>query len=170
MKACYWGWSVLAFITPLAGWADAVTALEEPVGPVILNVKGNIARTNVGNEAQFDKEMLNALPQHAFETGTPWTEGRSEYSGPLIRTLLEYLGAEGENVHVMALNGYEADIPVSDFYDYDVLLALTRNDRPIPIREYGPMWVLYPFDQDETLLSERIRFRAVWQVMEINVR
>jgi len=31
------------------------------------------------------------------------------------------------------------------------------------------LWVLYPFDQDEVLLSEKIRFRAVWQVMHINV-
>ncbi len=169
MKALLLGGIVLAFSTPLAGLADTL-ALEVPDGPVILNIKGDIAYTNVGEEAHFDRDMLKALPQHTFETGTPWTEGSSHYSGPLMRILLEHLGAEGEAVHVLALNGYEAEIPFSDFYDYEVILALARDERAIPIREYGPLWVLYPFDQDEALLSEKMRFRAVWQVMEINVR
>jgi hypothetical protein len=87
-----------------------------------------------------------------------------------MRDLLARLNAESGEVHVAALNGYEADIPVSDFEAYDVILALEKDETAIPIREYGPLWVLYPFDQDEALLSEKIRFRSVWQVMYINVR
>ncbi|MBR2514244.1 MAG: molybdopterin-dependent oxidoreductase [Halomonas sp.] len=176
VKALLLGSIMLAFSIPQMGQAETQTALELPDGPVILKVKGDIARTNIstgtsdnGEEAHFDREMLQSLPQHAFETGTPWTEGVSHYSGPLMRTLLEHLGVEAESVHVLALNGYEADIPLSDFYDYDVILTLERDQKAIPIREYGPLWVLYPFDQDEELLSEKIRFRAVWQVMQINV-
>lgn len=173
MKALLLGWVVLAFSIPQAVQAETQAGLASPDGPVILQVKGNIARTNTGDsshrEAHFDREMLQSLPQHTVKTSTPWTEGASHYSGPLMRTLLEHLDAEGESVHVLALNGYEANIPVSDFYDYDVILTLERDQTAIPIREYGPLWVLYPFDQNEELLSEKIRFRAVWQVMHINV-
>ncbi|CEP34865.1 MULTISPECIES: molybdopterin-dependent oxidoreductase [Halomonadaceae] len=165
------GWVVLMFSTPLAGLAESANDLEAPSGHVILTVSGNIDHTNVGSEAQFDRAMLAALPQHEFETSTPWTEGSSHYSGPLMRDLLALLSQEydADAVLVSALNGYEAEIPVSDFNDHDVILAMTKNGEAIPIREYGPLWVLYPFDQDETLLSEKIRFRAVWQVMHINV-
>ncbi|TDV99975.1 hypothetical protein BDK62_101129 [Halomonas alkaliantarctica] len=169
MKALLMGWVVLMFSTPLAGLAESTGKLDVPDGPVILTVSGNIDHTNVGSEAQFDRAMLAALPQHEFETSTPWTEGSSYYSGPLMRDLLALLSPECEVVHVSALNGYEAEIPVSDFNDYDVILAIAKDGEAIPIREYGPLWVLYPFDQDETLLSEQIRFRAVWQVMHINV-
>lgn len=176
VKALLLGSIMLAFSIPQAGLAESRTELELPDGPVILKVKGDITRTNINtgtrgsdDEAHFDREMLASLPQHTFETGTPWTEGTSHYSGPLMRTLLEHLGVEAESVHVLALNGYEAEIPVSDFYDYDVILTLERDKKSIPIREYGPLWVLYPFDEDERLLSEKIRFRAVWQVMQINV-
>lgn len=170
MKALLLGWTMLAYSIPHTGLAEAAEMLAAPSGPVILKIDGDIAATNVGEEAHFDRAMLSELAQHDFTTGTPWTEGTSHYQGPLMRTLLEHVGAEGETINVAALNGYEAEIPVADFHDYDVILALKRDDQTIPIREYGPLWVLYPFDHDEALLSERMRFRAVWQVMHINVR
>ncbi|HSP31203.1 MAG TPA: molybdopterin-dependent oxidoreductase [Halomonas sp.] len=161
---------MLTLSIPLAGLAETTDDLNVPSGAVILTVSGDLAHTHVEDEAQFDRTMLEALPQHEFETGTPWTEGSSHYQGPLMRDLLLRLGIKSDTVHVAALNGYEAEIPVSDFEKYDVILALEKDEEAIPIREYGPLWVLYPFDQDEALLSEKIRFRAVWQVMHINVR
>jgi len=170
VKALLMGFIVLISSTPLAGLAEAAHPLSAPSGPVILTVSGNIGLTNVGDEAQFDRAMLESLAQHEFTTSTPWTEGINHYRGPLMRELLERLNAEAEVVHVAALNGYEAQIPVSDFEQYEVILALEKDQQAIPIREYGPLWVLYPFDQDDALLSEKIRFRAVWQVMHIDVR
>ncbi|MGO2008263.1 molybdopterin-dependent oxidoreductase [Vreelandella alkaliphila] len=175
---------MLALSIPVTGHVRTEAALAMPEGPVILTVNGDITHFNAAQGALFDRDMLQALPQHSFETGTPWTEGSSTYSGPLMRTLLEHVGlpgaenspgnssrnSAGNSVHVSALNGFEAEIPISDFYKYDVILALERDGQSIPIREYGPMWVLYPFSQDEALLSEKMRFRAVWQVMQINVR
>lgn len=169
VKAPLMGWVMLAFSIPLVGLAETPGPLSVPSGPVILTVTGNIANTNVESETQFDRAMLNALPQHEFETRTPWTEGINHYRGPLMRDLLAYLDTQSDAVHVAALNGYEAEIPATDFEKYDVILALAKDGEAIPIREYGPLWVLYPFDQDEALLSEKIRFRAVWQVMHINV-
>lgn len=170
MKAFLMGWVALMLSAPLTGLAETGDDLDVPNGPVILTVNGNIDHTNVGDEAQFDRAMLEELPQHAFETSTPWTEGSNHYRGPLMRDLLTRLNTESDSVHVAALNGYEAEIPISDFEQYDVILALEKDKKPIPIREYGPLWVLYPFDHDEALLSEKIRFRAVWQVMRIDVR
>ncbi|RUR26858.1 oxidoreductase [Vreelandella andesensis] len=161
---------MLMLSIPQQGLADEpIGALKVPESSVILSINGDINHRNVLTEARFDRDMLSALPQHSFETGTPWTEGSSAYSGPLMRTLLESVGSVGDSVHVSALNGYEAQIPISDFYEYDVILALERDGQSIPIREYGPLWVLYPFSQDEALLSEKMRFRAVWQVMQIHV-
>ncbi|SDN79141.1 molybdopterin-dependent oxidoreductase [Vreelandella arcis] len=168
MKALLLGYIVLAFSIPLAGLAHTSVENRQPIGPVILKVGGDIDKPNNADEVHFDRQMLQQLPQHGFETSTPWTEGSSHYEGPLMRDLLACVGVEEGSVNVLALNGYEAEIPVSDFYDYDVILALKRDGNAIPIREYGPLWVLYPFDQDAALLSEKMRFRAVWQVMQIN--
>ncbi|TVM06811.1 MAG: molybdopterin-dependent oxidoreductase [Halomonas sp.] len=150
--------------------ANVAHALSAPEGRVILKISGNIARTNVGEEAHFDFSMLADLSQHQYRTGTPWTRQPHEYSGPLMRDLLSYLQAASEQVRVSALNGYEAYIPTRDFTEHDVMLALKRDGQPITIREYGPLWVLYPFDHNAELLSETFRSRAVWQVMKIDVR
>ncbi|OBX34441.1 hypothetical protein A8U91_03494 [Halomonas elongata] len=69
----------------------------------------------------------------------------------------------------MALNGFEASIPISDFERYDVILAMRRNGEPMPIRDFGPLFVVYPFDQHPELRTEAIRFRSVWQVNRIVV-
>ncbi|WP_235040177.1 molybdopterin-dependent oxidoreductase [Vreelandella profundi] len=171
VKASLMGWAILMLSMPLAGWADAPEARGLPSSaPVILTVSGNIAPENAGHEVQLDFATLEALPQYEFATNTPWTAGVNYYRGPLMRDLLSHLNADAESVHIAAMDGYEADIPVSDFEEHDVILALTKDGAAIPVRELGPLWILYPFDQDETLLSEKMRFRSVWQVLHINVR
>ncbi|WP_141246915.1 molybdopterin-dependent oxidoreductase [Halomonas salipaludis] len=155
--------AMLLSVLPLAAWA-----LPSPQGEVILTVSGNIAHTNVGDEAHFDIDMLRSLPARVIETHTPWTDGPNVFEGPLARALLEAVGADSESVRVRALNDFAADIPVDNFHDYDVILALTRNGEPMPIRDYGPIFVLYPFDDHPELHNETIRFRSVWQVINIH--
>lgn len=150
--------------------APAMAHLPPPQGKVILKVSGNIEHTNVGDEAHFDYDMLMILSPHALDTSTPWTEGSSHFEGPLVRAVLEAVGARGDKLRITALNDFAADAPVSDFYDYDVILALERDGEPMEIRDFGPIFVLYPFDDyPQQLLTETIRFRSVWQVANIHV-
>ncbi|MCL7940323.1 molybdopterin-dependent oxidoreductase [Halomonas sp. ATCH28] len=144
--------------------------LPAPSGKVLLMLSGDIARANVGEEAHFDRAMLEALPGRVIETHTPWHRDRGRYEGPLLRTLLETVGAgDAEQVRIRALNHYEAEVPVADFRRHDVILAMTRDGEPLTIREYGPLFVLYPFDEHPELLTEAIRFRSVWHVERIIV-
>lgn len=144
-------------------------ALEPPEGPVILVVSGNVGQPNVGNEAHFDKAMLASLDQHETITRTPWYDGMVNFSGPLGRAILEAAGAEGESMRVVALNEYAATVPISDFENYDVILAMQANGKALRIRDHGPLFVIYPFDQYPDLLNERIFSRSVWQVARIDV-
>lgn len=144
-------------------------ALEVPEGPVILVVGGKVGQTNVGEEAHFDKAMLESLGQHETITRTPWHDGVIGFSGPLVRTILEAVDAEGEDIRVVALNEYAATVPVSDFEDYDVILAMQANGKVLRVRDQGPLFVIYPFDQYPELLNEEIFSRSVWQVARIDV-
>ncbi|MDI5892860.1 molybdopterin-dependent oxidoreductase [Halomonas rhizosphaerae] len=144
--------------------------LPTPKGTVLLTLSGDIANANVGDEAHFDRAMLQALPTRVIETHTPWHRDRGRYEGPLVRALLEAVGADDvEQVRIRALNHYEAEVPVSDFRRHDVILAMTRDGESLTIREYGPLFVLYPFDEHPELLTEAIRFRSVWHVEQIIV-
>lgn len=150
-----------------------VPALAEPLPPpegeVLLRVTGDIDHPNVGEELHLDREMLMALASREIETSTPWTEGVGRFEGPLLRALLEAAGIDSEHVRIRALNDYEAEVPVADFHQYDVILAMKRDGVPIAVRDLGPMFVLYPFDEHPKLLNETIRHRSVWHVGSVHV-
>ncbi|MCK0745819.1 molybdopterin-dependent oxidoreductase [Chromohalobacter nigrandesensis] len=135
----------------------------------MLTVEGDISRTNGDGVARFDRAMLQELPQSTIVTHTPWTEGVSRFEGPLLGAIYEAVGAHGDSLHVVALNDFAADVPLAEAEQYDVILAMQRDGEPMPVREYGPLFVLYPFDDHSELQTEEVRFRSVWQVTHIVV-
>lgn len=158
---------LLLLIMVLPGMAVG-ESLPAPQGDVLLSITGNIAHANVEGEARFDRQMLNSFESHEIHTHTPWHHDAGLYEGPLLREVLEAAGVRSERIRVRALNDFEAEIPLYDLYDYDVILAMTRNGERMEIRELGPLFVLYPFDDHPELLNETIRFRSVWQVVHIH--
>jgi hypothetical protein len=160
------------FVTVLGAtviFAGKVQALEEPTGPVILVVSGKLGNTNVGDEAHFDRAMLKALPQHETLTHTPWHDGQVRFEGPLGRELLKAVGAQGTSMRITALNDYAVDVPVEDFMTYDVLLAMSADGRALRVRDQGPIFIIYPFDEKPELRNDNIVYRSVWQVKYIDL-
>jgi len=158
----------LVWLLCLPSSAVAEEALPVPSGEVLLTISGNIDFPNVEDEARFDREMLMAIAPTEIETRTPWHADRGRYEGPLLREVLAAAGVRSERVLIQALNDYEAEIPLADLHDYDVILAMSRNGSPMQIREFGPLFVLYPFDDHPELHNESVRFRSVWHVVHIH--
>lgn len=152
----------------LAGTAHA-EALPQPVGPVILTISGALVHTNEQGAAQFDLAMLEALPQRLTETETPWHEGVQQFSGPRLIDLMERVGASGAQLRFVAVNDYAASMPWSDIVDHPVILATRNNGAEMHLRDKGPLFVIYPFDEVPTLRNEVYYSRSVWQVMAIEV-
>lgn len=160
--------SLVATLLLAAAAATPAFALDPPVGPVVLTVKGDISETNVGDTAQFDQAMLDALPGREGAMETPWTKGVVTFKGPLLRAVLEAAGANGTNLKVRALNDYAADVPVADA-KLETILATQMDGKPMSIRDKGPMMLVYPFDLDQSLFNEKYFSRSVWQIKEIEV-
>lgn len=145
-------------------------ALDLPKGPVVLTLTGKIGEANADGRAEFDLAMLDALPQRRSNVQTPWFEGRSAFEGPLGRALLAAVGAKGTKLRVTAINDYAAEIPIEDFEKHAVILASRRDGRLMTVRDKGPLFVIYPFDEDPALYTERYFSRSVWQVKAIEVQ
>jgi hypothetical protein len=145
-------------------------SLPQPSGPVILTVEGELSNTNGDGVARFDREMLEDLSLHLTRTDTPWTEGTIRFEGPLGRRVLDLVGAKGETLVVTALNDYSAEVPLADFYTYDVILALKMDDQYIRIRDKGPIFIIYPFADNPALRTEVIHNRSVWQLKSIRIK
>ena len=153
----------------LAPTAVLANALAVPTGEVILTIEGNIANTNGEGVAVFDLAMLDALPQRTTTTETPWYDDAQSFSGPVIQSLLEAIGAQGMTVTVRALNDYSAEIPIEDLQANPVILASRLNGDVLSVRDKGPLFVVYPFDLDPSLYNEVYFGRSVWQVVSVTV-
>jgi hypothetical protein len=51
-----------------------------------------------------------------------------------------------------------------------VILALKRNGEYMPVRDKGPLFVIYPFDSKPELKTQTYYGRSVWQVAKIVVK
>jgi hypothetical protein len=150
--------------------APAAWSLDKPTGPVILTVKGKLATPNVGETAQFDLAMLEKLAGRTGTMKTPWTEGETQFSGPLVRSVLTAAGAKGNVLLVRAINDYFATVPAEDAIKHDTILATRANGKLMSVRDKGPLFLIYPFDLEPALYNEAYFSRSVWQIKEIEVQ
>ncbi len=165
--------SIVAFGIGVAASALARPAnagiLAMPVGKRLLTVAGAVTNTNDGNAAVFDRPMLEALGLDGFETATPWYDRPVRFEGVRMQRLMQAVGAFGERVTAVALNDYTIDIPIADFERYGVLLAMRRDGIDLPVRDKGPLFIVYPYDSKPELKSQQFYSRSAWQVAKLVV-
>jgi hypothetical protein len=156
------GAAALLSLTQRSAWA-----LAAPVNKVVLTVSGKVSKRNAGATATFDMDMLAALPQQTFRTSTPWFQVPREFTGPLLRDVLAAAGATGSTLKATALNDYVTEIPASDATTYPVIVARLLDGKPMPVREKGPLWIVYPYDSAVELRGERYYNRSAWQLKSL---
>ncbi|MES2228797.1 MAG: molybdopterin-dependent oxidoreductase [Pseudomonadota bacterium] len=146
-------------------------ALHAPTGAVLLTVGGAIANANGNGAASFDLTLLQKLPQSSFSTRTPWYPTPRKFSGVLLRDLLAGVGAPpGVTIRAVALNDYRVDIPAEEAVRHGALLAYLLDDKPVPVREKGPLMLVYPFDAKPELRTALQYSRAIWQLRRLDLK
>jgi hypothetical protein len=170
MKTMFRTMACLLFaVAGMASATVAVAALGTPKSEPILEIAGRIEVTNKGDVAVFDREMLESLGLQKITTTTPWHSGTVSFEGPSLAKLLDLVKAKGSAVRVVALNDYAATIPMEDFARHGVILAMKRDGQYMPVRDKGPLFVIYPFDSNAELRQQLYYARSVWQVKRIEV-
>lgn len=148
----------------------AASPLPLPTSKPILTVSGRIGMSNRDGLAEFDLAMLEALGTGGFETTTPWYNGPVRFEGVRMQRLMQAVGASGESVTAVALNDYTTDLPIADFERYGVLLAMKRDGSYMPVRDKGPLFIVYPYDSKPELKSQQFYSRSAWQVAKLVVK
>lgn len=161
--------AAVAWTGAWACWPFRAQALAPAAGTVLLTVAGRVGTPNDGARAQFDMAMLQALPQTSFTTRTPWYAQSRRFTGPLLRDVLGAAGAQGSTLRLTALNDYHVDMPVDDTQRHDVIIARLLDDKPMAVRDKGPLFVVYPFDSRVELRSALHYSRSAWQLRTIDV-
>lgn len=148
---------------------SAAFALDAPAGKVVLTLTGNVHERNSSEGAAFDMAMLQKLPQHSFSTRTPWYPEPHKFTGVALRDLLDAAGAKGKTVKAIALNDYRVEFPVDDALRGDVLIAHSLDDKPMLVRDKGPLVLMYPFDERPELRTAVNYSRAAWQLKALEL-
>ncbi|MBQ0820906.1 molybdopterin-dependent oxidoreductase [Microvirga terrae] len=150
--------------------AAYAASLAVPKERPILTITGKIGVTNKDNTAQFDRAMLESLGLVTIETTTPWYDGKVKFEGVSLDKLMKQVEAKGERVSVIALNDYATEIPMADFAKFNVILALKRDGEYMPVRDKGPLFIVYPYDSNPELKTQTYYARSAWQVAKIEVK
>ena len=155
----------------------AADLLPAPAGRVLLTITGNIGITNSGTnramgqaeQAEFDLELLDSLPQHEFSTETPWTHGAHRFSGVLLTDLLQRVAAHSTLIKAKAFNEYFSEFD-ADRPELRSLLLTTRIDgQPLRIRDKGPTWLMLPLSDLKQLNNKRYHELLIWQLRTLDV-
>lgn len=144
----------------------AAEAVERP----LLTITGKITPAEGKTEFSFDRAALEALGVESIETTTPWHTGKVKFEGVSMAKLMQKVGATGKMAVAIALDDYVSNIPIEDFTSYHVILALKRDGKDMAISDKGPLFVIYPYDSDPELRSQKYYSRSAWQVKRIDIR
>ena len=156
----------LAWLTMiLAAGASAEDAT--PATEILLTITGAIDAAV--QPLTLDRAALMALPVTTIETSTIWTEGTHSFTGVSLADLLDEIGVTEGTLLATAANNYTVEIPVSDAVQGGPIVAYLMDNAEMPLRDKGPLWIVYPFDSSADYRSELIYTRSIWQLDRIEV-
>jgi hypothetical protein len=166
-----WSAGVVLACAGLSSLLGAQAApISAPQGKPILTISGEITEKNTPDAVEFDRAMLEKIGMVTIETTTPWYKGSMKFEGVPLDKLMAEVGAKGQHVVAYALNDYTTEIPMEDFSKHHAILALKRNGEYMPVRDKGPLFVVYPYDSDPALKSQIYYSRSAWQVARLVVK
>ena len=165
MKSCiYWTFCVLGLA--LATSSLLVDKAFAEQRPILLTVQ--ISQDTPPMELT-DADLL-AMDQQFFVTSTLWTAEKHSFSGPSLRHVLEQVGADPSvPVKLVAANDYAVTLQPEMIGDDYPIIANRLDGEPFSIREKGPLWVMFPFDDQPEYKTELHYSLSVWQLTDITL-
>ena len=83
--------------------------------------------------------------------------------------MIKAIGAKGSKLKATALNNYSVEIPISDAVAGGPVLAYKIDGERLSVREKGPIWLVYPYDENVAYKTETIYSRSIWQLERLEV-
>ena len=112
---------------------------------------------------------LDAMQQVTFDTTTIWTDGIVTFSGVSLKALLKAQNVTGEMIEMVALNDYSVTIAMSEITKEAPIIATRMNGELMSVRDKGPYWVVFPYDDNPLYQSEIVYSRSIWQLNKIRM-
>lgn len=124
--------------------------------------------TGPEGELSFSQEDILALSDQQIITETPWTDGTLTFRGAPLATVLAQAGIKQGWVKARGLNNYSVNVPVDQALAAKAFLAVHMNGELMRIKDKGPFWIIFPWDDHPELLTREIRSWSVWQLQVLS--
>jgi len=160
-----WAWVVLvvSVISP------PMSAIADSSSSFVLEVVFLDKKEQPVSSISLSMEELMALPVAEFETTTIWSEGKQHFRGVWLSDLMVHLNIAEEDVYLSALNEYLVEFTPDEIVPGGPLVAYERNGTSMSPRDKGPLWVVFPYDQDPKFQTESVFAQSIWQLDRIEV-
>jgi hypothetical protein len=163
--------AIIAYRVVSEASLSAGDAIPVPSWAVILTVTGKIGTTNIEDKIQMDIATIESLGQVDYTVTDPFEGIETTFRGVLMSDLLDLwqVSTDATTLHVVALNDYAIDVPISDLRTYPVIFALKANGEYLPVSTVGPARLVYPYGEyalDPALYNDF----WIWQIKSIEVR
>ena len=138
---------------------------------VFLTISGKIGKTMdvAGNAYEMSEREFLGLPRSNVTTSTAWTP-TSEFAGPLLSKVLSEVDAKGTKLRLIALDNFSVEVDANYLKKYGTILAVSKNGVRLTIRDFGPVFVMFPRDSfKEELDTPAAASYLVWQLCGIEV-
>ncbi|MFK7943129.1 MAG: hypothetical protein AB8B85_09485 [Paracoccaceae bacterium] len=157
---------------PVLGWLIASLVLLSGVAVAEdhLLVVRNPAVGGDRGEIRFNRADLEAMEWRTIETGNQFISGKSVFRGPLVMDAVSLIGHAGATkVRLIAANEYFSEIEIAEIQRYGAILAMEMNGDALSLRDFGPIWVMYPIDDHSELRDSVFNNRLIWQLEAIEL-
>jgi hypothetical protein len=136
------------------------TALAEP-----------LSITGPEGERIFSQQDILDIQNEGDEliTATPWTDGNQTFRGAPLAAVIEQAGIARGLVSARALNDYSINLPIEQLLEADAFLAVQMNGELMRIRDKGPFWIVFPWNDRPELLSRDVHAWSVWQLRSLTL-
>ena len=151
------GWIVFVIFATATSSAQAETALT--------------VQTESNETLKLSVEELLHFPQAMVATTNDFIDGVKKFRGPLARDLLTECGPKPpKSVTLTAANDYQIKVQTSEWFEYNVIFALSEDGNRLSRRDKGPIWLIYPMSEHPELRDPVFNGRLIWQLTKMECR
>ncbi len=132
---------------------------------------GNFLTLKAGQKTwNVSEEKLYRLAKNNIVTSTHWSNS-GQYSGPLLSDVIKITGLSEapKKLTVYTWDNFRASLPYSDMNRYGVILATSMDGKRLKLSDWGPLYIVYPYDEYMELKTPAGLMKMVWQVCRIDI-
>jgi len=159
------GFGALALAGLIACLISGLAVGPAKADPASLTFEGKLAK----GRTVLTFADLAAMPQAKMHAKQAIMSTAGDFEGPRLSAILHALGATGNRVKIMAIDDYNVEVGMDEITQYDPIIALRLDGKMLSIRDKGPYWLMWPYEEHPEINNDAGQAKAVWQVASIIV-